>query len=155
MVHKGQRWREGAYVCAALHDPVPSITCDGWTSGGERLEIKCTGSVTEGNRSQVFLCLNLTNYDRFIGLQVEPWVAESIDWEAWIVHALGGPVPTGFDDAAVIWQQYQQPLMDRLNLRSRAQRTVDWRGMEVLSRFPCHYAADEPCLVDPDVLEFV
>ena len=47
MYRDGQRWAaNGAYVCSTLWDPSPSITCDGWTAGGEMLEVKFCGHVT-------------------------------------------------------------------------------------------------------------
>jgi hypothetical protein len=145
MFRKGQRWRNGSYVssCSALHDPDLRVSCDGWTAGGELLEIKASGTL-------VFYALNVNNFNRFIGIQMEPWISESINWADWIKCALGGPLPQGWEDNAVAWGQYQQALVSRISQRPR---TLNQRLQEVVTVFPCDIIADEPCLLDD--LDFI
>ncbi len=145
MFRKGQRWRNGSYVCAALHDPDLRVSCDGWTAGGELLEIKCTGSA-----HPCFLRLNMSHYDRFVGVMMDPCISESINWADWIKYALGGPLPQGFDDHAVAWEQSQLVLMSRVGHRTRK---LNQRGDEVVISFRCYETADEPCCLDD--LDFI
>ena len=142
MYQKGQRWRSGAYVCSALNDPDPSVSCDGWTAGGERLEIKCCGASAETGWK--FKSLNVTNYDRFIGIQMEHALSESINWEEWVKCAFGHTLPSGFEDQAIAWDQYQQALLLRL---ADCARTLNQRDEEVITSFDCERTRDEPCLL--------
>jgi hypothetical protein len=145
MFRKGQRWRNGSYICAVLHDPDLRVSCDGWTASGELLEIKCTGTA-RGD----FQSLNLSHYDRFVGVMMDPCISESIIWADLIKYALGGPLPQGLDNHAVAWEQTQPVLMSRVGHRPRK---LNRRGDEVVRFFYCNETADEPCCLDD--LDFI
>jgi hypothetical protein len=143
MYRKGQRWRSGAYLCSTLYDPDPSVSCDGWTAGGERLEIKCCGS-----SAMKFVALNVQGYERFIGIQADPIISESINWEDWVRCAFGHTLPGDFEDYAIAWEQCQQALSLRL---AHCKRTLNVRDEEIISSFDCDATSDEPCpLCDVD-----
>ncbi len=81
---------------------------------------------------------------------MDPCISESIIWADWIKYALGGPLPQGFDDHAVAWEQSQPVLMSRVGLRTRK---LNQRGDEVVTFFSCCDTADEPCCLDD--LDFI
>jgi hypothetical protein len=73
---------------------------------------------------------------------------ENIVWSGYL--ALGGPLPQGFDDHAVAWEQSQPVLMSRVGHHTRK---LNQRGDEVVNDFKCHETADEPCCLDD--LDFI
>ena len=91
-----------------------------------------------------FFKLNVQNYDRFIGIQADPIISESIDWEDWVRCAFGHTVPSDFEDHAIAWEQYQQALLLRL---ADCRRTLNQRDEEIISAFGCERTSDEPCLL--------
>ncbi len=91
-----------------------------------------------------FLKLNVQNYDRFIGIQADPTISESINWEDWIGCAFGpgDKLPSDFEDHAIAWEQYQQaPLLRLANCR----RTLNQRDEIIITYFNCADTSDEPC----------
>ncbi len=86
-----------------------------------------------------FQHLNLENYERFIGIQADPIISESINW---IRSAFGHTLPSDFENHAIAWEQYQQALLLRL---AHCTRTINVRDEEIIGAFMCSATSDEPC----------
>ena len=143
--------RGPGYVCSTLWDPSPSITCDGWTAGGEMLEVKFCGHV-----NQRFQKYNITGYDRFVGplscvvgcfSGCRRNVTDSADWSQWVRYALDvtASIPQPFDECAVTFQQFRPEATRRL---AGCKRRTDLRGMEIVDAFNSEMIADEPSLLE-------
>ena len=133
----------------------PSHTPDGWTAAGGHGEFKSVArgqvlwkcrSAAPGRRGR-FVKYNITGYDRFVGILVDPKVTDSVDWSQWVRYALDvtASIPQPFDECAVAFQQFRPESTRRL---AGFVRRTDGRGMEIVTSFVSEMIADEPSLLE-------